>query len=152
MVYAARPLLVLYVVACLAVVLWPTPVDRSVAGDLHQLIGVLNNAGLTVVTYTRIEMTANVLMFVPLGALGVLSFPRIPWWVVPVACLELSAAVELTQLLFIEQRFSTLSDVASNSIGALLGAAAVVIGRRGSRANEPHASAQAPSAIAAFDR
>ena len=122
---ASRILLALTVLVVLTIVFWPTPVDRPVAGQVTQAVEVAQQAGATAVTYNRIEITANVLMFVPLGALGVLAFPRLRWWMVPLTALALSGTIELAQLLLIEQRFASPIDVAANTAGALIGAAAV---------------------------
>ena len=109
---------------------WPSPVDRSVAGEIRQVVDALQQAGATAVTYRRIEIFANVLMFVPLGVLGVLAFARARWWLVPVGCLVLSILVELTQLAFISDRFASIVDVVANVTGALVGAALARVIRR----------------------
>lgn len=110
---------------------WPSPVDRPVAGEITQAVEVVRQAGATAVTYRRIEVISNVLMFVPLGVLGVLAFPRVRWWLVPGGCLVLSVLVELAQLSFLAGRFASVVDVAANFAGALVGAAlARVVGRR----------------------
>ena len=121
---AARFLLALYTLAVLAIVFWPTPVDRPVAGALHEAIEVVRHAGATAVTYNRVEIASNVGMFVPLGVLGVLAFPRARWWQVAIACLVFSVPMELTQLVLLPERTASVLDVAANAAGAVTGALA----------------------------
>ena len=70
----------------------------------------------------------NVLLFVPLGALGVVATGR-PWWVIPVAALT-SALIELGQWLWLA-RIGSTADVVANTAGACLGALAVTLRGRG---------------------
>jgi glycopeptide antibiotics resistance protein len=119
-----RALLVGYVAVVGLIVFWPTPVDRPVAGRVTAAVNSAQAAGATAVTYSSVEIAANVAMFVPLGALLVLSFARLPWWVAVVLCAALSSLIELSQLVFIAERFATLVDVAANSAGGALGAIA----------------------------
>lgn len=101
---------------------WPTPIDRPLVGEINWAIEVVRQAGATAVTYRRIEFVSNVLMFVPIGVLGVLAFDRVPWWLIPAGCLVLSVLVELAQLVFLSARLGSIVDVAANLAGALLGA------------------------------
>ena len=65
----------------------------------------------------------NVLLFVPVGALGVVLTRWVWWRVVLVAAIG-SLAIETAQWLFLE-REGGWGDLASNAAGALLGAVAV---------------------------
>ncbi|MCW2738228.1 VanZ family protein [Nocardioides sp.] len=74
----------------------------------------------------------NVLLFVPVGVLVALVTGRAWWWVTVVAALG-SGLVELVQGLWLA-RVSSLTDVLANTLGALVGAAAVsLLARPGSR-------------------
>lgn len=66
-----------------------------------------------------IDITQNVVLFLPLGAgLGLLGVRR---GLVLLAAFVLSASIELLQLLVITGRYGTVSDVLTNSLGGLLG-------------------------------
>jgi len=65
----------------------------------------------------------NILLFVPLGLLFPLCWPRWRWATVPLG-IALSSAIELVQGAFLDWRSQTLIDVQTNSLGALLGFAA----------------------------
>ena len=80
----------------------------------------------------------NVLLFVPLGVLLTLVSGRPWWWVALVACAG-SAAVELVQWRWLEREGGG-ADVLANTAGALLGACAVILGRRGRRRRVPRPS------------
>jgi glycopeptide antibiotics resistance protein len=77
--------------------------------------------------YTKLEFTANVLMFVPLGFLVSMLLPVRVWWLALIICPGLSVAIELTQAAALSARFATVSDVVSNSTGALIGALLAVV-------------------------
>ncbi len=112
-----------WLLAVAMIVLWPTPVDRAGGGTLRRGLEYLYAHGLpTFVTYSLVEFTANVLMFVPLGLFWFLLTPR-HWrrWA-PVVGLVLSAAIEATQHILLPQRFATPYDVLANTLGATLGA------------------------------
>jgi glycopeptide antibiotics resistance protein len=78
-----------------------------------------------------VEFIANIGMFVPLGLLLGLALPSRRGWVPFVAVPLGSVAIEITQYLFLPDRFGTPRDVLSNSIGAIIGGGiAVVVHRR----------------------
>lgn len=118
----SRILLALYTLAVLAVVFWPTPIERPIYGEIRSAIDFAQQAGATGVSFNRVEFVSNIAMFVPLGALGVLAFPRARWWLVPIAALAMSVLVELAQLVLISERNASLRDVLANTTGALIGA------------------------------
>jgi glycopeptide antibiotics resistance protein len=78
----------------------------------------------------RVDIVANILLFVPLGFFVMLSLRRRPqWWDVAVAtagAAMLSTTIELLQF-YDKGRQTTLTDVYSNAAGALLGAIAGVL-------------------------
>jgi glycopeptide antibiotics resistance protein len=63
-------------------------------------------------------------MFIPLGFLATMALPAKAWWQVAGISLLASTCMELGQLLFIAGRFSSLMDVVTNTIGAVIGVAA----------------------------
>lgn len=72
------------------------------------------------------DLILNVVMFLPLGFLWQAARGRegsTPWWLVGVAGALLSLVIELGQL-FIVERVTSLLDVATNGLGAAIGARA----------------------------
>jgi len=65
-----------------------------------------------------IEFVANILLFLPLGALLTVMWAK-PWWSLLVA-VALSVAAELVQLL-LPARFPSLRDIVANAVGAAIG-------------------------------
>lgn len=103
---------------------WPTSLEQPIAGEINGAIAVAREAGATALSLNRLEFASNIVMFLPLGLLGVLAFPRLRWWLIPIAALVLSAAIELAQLVLISERNASVLDVVANTAGALIGAAA----------------------------
>lgn len=118
----SKPLLVVYAVFVGFVVWWPTPVDRPVAGTIRHVVSEVQHAGVSGFSYSTVEMSSNVLMFVPLGLLLVLAFRRLPWWAAALGCAAFSGTIELSQLLFLPERVASIVDVATNTLGGTIGA------------------------------
>lgn len=100
------------------------PDPARVAMRWHQAL-VFATSGSDVVDAAR-----NVLLFAGFGAVWLVTSPRShPWrevvWITFVGCV-LSAGVETAQL-FSATRTSSVNDVTTNTLGALLGAAGVVV-------------------------
>lgn len=69
----------------------------------------------------RFDIVGNIVLFVPLGALVMLRWPRLhPLWVV-VLGFAASSAIEVVQLALITARDPTPNDVALNTAGTALG-------------------------------
>ncbi|WP_159601420.1 VanZ family protein [Agromyces humi] len=94
-------------------------------------------------TYSIAEFSLNIALFIPVGAVLLAIFRR---WLPPVACAALGAiastGIELTQM-FIPGRVASITDIASNSIGSVIGVAIMVavIGKAGSQARAETRSA-----------
>jgi VanZ family protein len=91
---------------------------------------------LPVKVESRSDWAANILLFIPLGFLGMAALAvdrgrAADLWALPVlaACAAFSASIEFLQLYF-PPRVSSLSDVAAESIGAALGIAGWVVAGR----------------------
>ena len=132
--------LALYLVGLAFVGVWPTPVDRPLAGLLRDVIDAVLGHPLTAgITYMHVEGAANVLLFVPFGVIVALILPTRRWWLAAVGGALTSAAIETVQYLALSQRQASLGDVLNNSLGALLGAAAVrIIRTHPARKTAPH--------------
>ncbi len=113
--------------AILAITLWPTPVDAPAHDTIGEVLTSLHRAGVPqAINYSFVEVSSNVVMFVPLGAVLTLLLPRKRWWIAPLVACATSSLIELTQLVFLPHRFATISDVMANTTGALLGSLGVL--------------------------
>ena len=120
--------LALYLAGLAFIGVWPTPVDRPLAGLLRDVIDAVLGHPLTAgITYLHVEGAANVLLFVPFGVIVALLLPTRRWWLAVVGGALTSAAIETVQYLALSQRQASLGDVMNNTLGALLGAAAIRI-------------------------
>jgi hypothetical protein len=110
--------------AMLTIAFWPTPVDAGFDGLLFRWLGDLHSAGVPLwFDYTFVEVTANVVLFVPLGALiAAVMWPSL-WWTSGVLGLALSLVIELGQYLLLPHRFASAGDLVANTLGALCGGA-----------------------------
>lgn len=115
-------LLAAYGVGLALVLLWPTPVDRGASEAVQAVVRLAHWLGFEWVSYSTVEVSANVVLFVPLGWLVAALLPRAFWWVGVLLGVGVSVTAEAAQLLFLPERFSSVVDVVANSAGALLGA------------------------------
>lgn len=121
-------LVLAYGLIVLLATMWPTPLDQGFASSINRLLDVLHRNGIPEwFGYNKLEFSANVLMFVPLGFLVSMLLPLRGWWMALIICPGASVAIEITQSLALSARFATVSDVVSNSIGALVGAVLAVM-------------------------
>ncbi|MET0885869.1 MAG: VanZ family protein [Mycetocola sp.] len=121
-------LVLAYGLIVLLATMWPTPLDQGFESSINRLLAVLHRNGIPEwFGYNKLEFSANVAMFVPLGFLVSMLLPVRVWWLALIICPGASVAIELTQAFALSARFATVSDVVSNSIGALIGAVLAVI-------------------------
>ena len=117
--------------AILLITLTPTPVDAGRADWVEAVLTLLHGMGVPdSFGYTQLEFTANIAMFIPLGAFLAALLPPHRRPIAFLALPQLSAASELIQLFALPERHGTLADVLANSIGAWLGLAAVMVATR----------------------
>jgi glycopeptide antibiotics resistance protein len=111
-----------------AATLSPTPLDQGYQSSINRLLAVLHRNGVPEwFGYSKLEFTANIGMFIPLGLLVAMLFPARLWWLALLICPAFSVAIELTQSVALSSRFATASDVIANSSGALIGITCAVI-------------------------
>jgi peptidoglycan/LPS O-acetylase OafA/YrhL len=138
-----------YLIGALVVGLWPTPVDAGSRTLIVKILGFLHRHGLPGgFGYAALEFGANILFFVPIGALICLLLPRrLPSLAVPLGAL-ISGAIELSQLLLLPARFASWNDILANTMGTVVGVAIVVIvrGLRGTRGRRLSSARRATSA------
>ncbi|PPL14793.1 hypothetical protein GY24_15435 [Microterricola pindariensis] len=121
-------LLLAYIGVVAAMTLSPTPLDQGFESAIDKFLGVLHRNGVPEwFGYNKLEFTANILMFVPLGFLLGLALPARIWWVAVLVSPALSVAIELTQAGLLTARFATMSDVFANTIGGLIGTLLAII-------------------------
>ncbi|CAD5991294.1 VanZ family protein [Agreia sp. COWG] len=116
--------------AVLLITFWPTPVDAPVHNALARQLAIWHTQGLpSWITYSVIEMSSNVVMFIPLGVfIAIIAMPTL-WWASGLLGLVASLCIELGQYLLLPHRFASPVDVATNTAGALLGGAIVAVSR-----------------------
>ncbi|WP_156372463.1 VanZ family protein [Arthrobacter sp. Leaf337] len=111
------------------VAFWPSPVDQPVQDHLAVFLFVIHALGIPGwVNYAFVEATANVLLFVPLGAVASLAFPRKRLWQLGAFGLVVSGCMELGQQLFLHDRFASPLDLVTNTAGCVIGALAARAG------------------------
>ena len=112
-----------YLLALVLIALWPSPVDRPAQGAISAVLGRLHAHGVPGwVNYALVESAANVVLFLPVGLLGVVLLGSARWWLAVLAGFAASCVIELSQLVFLPARVATLADVVANTGGAFLGA------------------------------
>jgi glycopeptide antibiotics resistance protein len=118
----AVTLLLVYVAVVLMMTMSPTPLDRGYESSIDKLLGVLHRNGVPEwFGYSKLEFTANIAMFVPLGFLAGLALPTRLAWLGLLLLPAFSGAIELTQAAMLSQRFATIEDVIANSVGGWIG-------------------------------
>lgn len=140
------PLAVAYVgYLTVVAVLVLDPSQKAPGASLSLVSRVLHMAQVPVTADSGVlEVISNVVLFVPFSLLGAFLWPtlRIRDWVVAGALLSVS--IELCQLLFLPQRFATVSDVVANTGGALIGALLASLVARSAPRREWHMTRSGP--------
>ena len=114
--------LVICVLAVLLATMWPAPLDRGYEASIAKFLDVLHRYGVPLwFGYNKLEFSANILMFFPVGFLLTLLFPNGFWWISLLVCPALSMGIEGFQSVALTERFATVNDVIANSVGALAG-------------------------------
>ncbi|WP_306639132.1 VanZ family protein [Pseudarthrobacter siccitolerans] len=102
---------------------WPTPVDKPIEGFLGSVLHFLHRHGIPAwFNYEFVEGAANVALFVPIGIVASLAYPKKHWWSIAASGLAISCCMELGQLLFLHSRFASPLDLVTNTVGAVIGA------------------------------
>ena len=96
----------------------------SWASDLGTWIGFSTETA----NQGRAEFLCNVAIVAPVSALGSLVWPRTTWRDWTAYTFLLAGIVELTQGLVLSSRTASYVDIVANTLGGLVGAAAVLVG------------------------
>jgi VanZ family protein len=121
-----------YFLALAVVGLWSTPVDRDLAvTGWRPVVWTGDLLGLDPwQMYDVVEMSANVVLFVPLGALVLLWRPN--WGLAHgiAAAFVTTVVIETLQQVTRPERFASVTDVVANTLGGAIGAWLVIGSRR----------------------
>ena len=118
-----RAILAAMMVPLALIAFWPSPVDEPVQGELARILKFLHAHGITQwANYQFVEASANIALFIPLGAVAALAFTAKRWWQIGAFGLMVSGVIELGQLLFLHDRFASPLDLVTNTGGAVIGA------------------------------
>lgn len=101
--------------------LTPSRVEEKMPNLLDLVLRGIHRLGLDFIDFTRLEILANVLVFIPVGVLAFLLLPRRAWPLSLLAGPAISLAIELAQRFVLPHRAATVNDVIANSTGATLG-------------------------------
>ncbi len=113
-----------YLIILVTTSLWPKPVDgvgviATITRELLRFtIGV---DALKWIQYNQLEAIANVLLYIPLGVFLALFWPNARLWMLCLVPVLVSVGVEISQRLFLPDRYATVNDVFFNALGGLLG-------------------------------
>ncbi|MFP7760071.1 VanZ family protein [Marisediminicola sp. LYQ134] len=150
--FRRHPLLSLATFAYLGFVAWmtlgPQPLDAGNSSLLWRALAVFSRYEETDwITYQRVEFTANVGMFIPIGMFFLLLFGRRLWLLAIAAGVLLTCSIEFVQM-FLPTRVSDVSDIIANSAGTVVGVVFVLIvttpaARRARRAEAGRLAARA---------
>ena len=110
-----------------ALTLTPSRIEQVMPNLLDLILGAAHRLGWESLDFTRLEILANVLVFVPVGILAFVLLPRRVWLLALLVGPLLSVAIETAQRVALPHRAATVTDVVANSAGALLGVALAVL-------------------------
>ncbi|WP_219949888.1 VanZ family protein [Salinibacterium sp. M195] len=118
-----------YSIFVAAVTLTPqVPGSGTLTRNVYRVLAAFHNRGLLLsVDYLTIEFIGNILMFVPLGIFMAMLVARRHWWVLLFTGTLMSGFIELSQMLFLTERYPDVRDLVSNTIGFLLGAVGAIL-------------------------
>jgi len=108
--------------------LTPARVEQSMPNLLDLVLSWAHRLGWESLDFTRLEIIANVLVFVPAGILAFLLVPRRLWPLAVALGPVLSLSIEVAQRVALPHRAATVTDVIANSGGALIGVFIAMVG------------------------
>ena len=122
LIWAARLLLLVYLVVLAVAVLSSDSVEQNLLLQrLHEWLGS-HGVSLTMLTFGRLEVLANVAIVAPVGMLGVLASRTLRWQDWTAYAFVGALGVELVQGLLLPSREMSAVDVVANTAGAASGA------------------------------
>lgn len=123
--FRRHPVLSVITLVYLGFVAWitlgPQPNVADKNGIVMQVLRILwEHPATDWVTYSGVEFTANIGMFLPIGLFFLLLFGRRRWWLAIVVPFLMTVSIETAQI-WIPGRVSDIRDVISNTTGAIVG-------------------------------
>jgi glycopeptide antibiotics resistance protein len=122
--------LVVYSVALAVALLAPTSGTQSTMAFRVTELGTWIGFSPETASQERAELLCNAAILAPVSALGSLVWPRTTWRDWTAYVFVISGAVELVQGLVLSGRTASWVDIAANTLGGLIGAVVVLVGRR----------------------
>jgi glycopeptide antibiotics resistance protein len=116
-----------FIVALAALTLTPSRVEQSMPNLLDLVLTMAHRLGWESLDFTRLEVLANVLVFIPLGILAFVLLPRRIWPLALFVGPALSLAIEAAQRIALPHRAPTVADVLANSAGATIGVVLAIL-------------------------
>lgn len=119
---SASIVLVVYVAALGFLVLWPTHPDalwQPFTVSLLQHFAA--HPGTSWISYEVLNDITNLVLFLPVGLIAILSVGSRRWWLVFLLGCVGAAGVEVLQALFLPGRVADISDAVFGAIGVLVG-------------------------------
>jgi glycopeptide antibiotics resistance protein len=107
--------------------LTPSRVEDTVPNLLDLALSTIHDLGWTALDFHRLEVLANVAVFVPIGILAFLLLPRRVGALAVAVGPLLSVGIEATQRVALPHRAATVNDVLANSVGATAGVLLAVL-------------------------
>jgi glycopeptide antibiotics resistance protein len=107
--------------------LTPSRVEESMPNLLDLVLSIAHRLGWASLDFTRLEVLANILVFIPVGILAFLLLPRRVWMLSLLVGPLLSLSIEAAQRIALPHRAATVTDVIANSSGATAGVAFAVL-------------------------
>lgn len=115
-------LLLLYAVVVLLITMSPSPVNTGHEESIDKVVrAVRDRAHQGWFSYAKLELAANVALFLPLGFLLGLALPPRRFWLGVLLLPAFSAGIELMQALFLPKRTASIADVITDGIGGWVG-------------------------------
>lgn len=124
-----------YALGLVLIGFWRTPIDQNVpVTRLGPVVWMQDVLGLTIAqSYHAVEAGANVVLFVPLGALVLLWRRDWGWLHATVIAFATTALIETGQQVLRPERFASVSDLVTNTVGGAIGGLLVVGSRHVAR-------------------
>ena len=110
-----------FLLAIALLTLTPARVEQTMPRLLDIVLAGIQRLGWTSLDFTRLEVLANIAVFVPVGVLAFLLVPRRAWPLSLFVGPAVSVAIETAQYVALPHRAATVGDVLANSTGATLG-------------------------------
>lgn len=110
-----------------ALTLTPSRVEQRMPNLLDLVLSTAHRLGWASLDFTRLEILANVLVFVPVVVIAFLLLPRPVWGLALLVGPAISIGIEVFQRLALPHRAATVWDVIANSTGATVGVVLAVL-------------------------